>query len=99
MHCVCALVLWVLSLMENYTHFWYSFISQLLEVYMETLRMTIEIPIHARHGEGVSEKSITDEVLAQNVSYVLNIFLERYCQYVGAPKLGLISCDGKTVEA
>lgn len=66
---------------------------------METLRMTIEIPIHARHGEGVSDKPITDKVLAENVSYVLNIFLEKYCQYVGAPKLGLISCEGKTVEA
>ena len=86
-------------IMDNYIRLWYSLGRQLVEVHMETLRMTIEIPVLNRHGNGVSKTPITDKDLAQNVSYVLNIYLQRYCQHIGAPELGLISCEGKTVEA
>ncbi len=66
---------------------------------MEKVTLTIEIPIITRHGEGVSETPISDEDLAKNVSYVLNIFLQRYCRYIGAPKFGEISCNGYVTEA
>lgn len=60
---------------------------------MDTVTVTVEIPVTNR-GRNIKGEPITDKELAENVSYVLNIFLQKYCRYIGAPSLGPISANG-----
>lgn len=60
---------------------------------MDTVTVTVEIPVMNR-GKDIHGNPITDEALAQSASYVLNIYLQSYCQYKGAPKLGPIKANG-----
>lgn len=72
--------------------------SALLEDVMETITVTVSIPIKNRGKDVVSKKPMTNAQIAAQVSYVLNVHLQSYCQYVGAPKFGVISANGQVCE-
>ena len=62
---------------------------------METLKVSVEIPIISRGRTVPQNKPMTDDEIAKQVSYVLNVYLQSYCQYVGAPEFGNeISANG-----
>jgi ribulose bisphosphate carboxylase small subunit len=62
---------------------------------MEMLKISVEIPIINRGRTVPENKPMSDEEIAEQVSYVLNVYLQDYCRYVGAPKFGKnISANG-----
>ena len=61
------------------------------------LAVNVRIPILSR-GSNHKKKGISNNEIARTVSYVLNIFLQRYCAGQGGPKFGPIAANGKVQE-
>ncbi|HIO01754.1 MAG TPA: hypothetical protein EYN14_07335 [Alphaproteobacteria bacterium] len=64
---------------------------------VDTVTISVEVPVKSR-GEDALGKSMTDEDIAREVSYVLNVFLQDYCKSSGA-KFGLVSANGFVSES
>ena len=62
------------------------------------LMVKVKIPI-VKRGKNHKGKKTSNTEIVQTVSYVLNIFLQEYCAYIGAPKFGPISANGKVVQS